>query len=212
VGRRSSGSPRGAGRGGGRRLRRGGGRAVLLVAVWVDPSAHDEAAVKEANRTATRAAVVDALTEHPAASSERAARREQAHNTFFERADEDQRIEVRRYEFALDPPFRAAWDPFPRPPPETSCLCTPTTLVRVASGAPAGAGLLTSVGVDPRRTEVVWSICGRSTTGAAGPSRSRGGIWSGARSASRPGGCWAVARTRPTPDRRTARPRSGSPA
>ena len=25
-----------------------------------------------------------------------------------------ERIEVRRYEFALDPPFRAAWDPVPR--------------------------------------------------------------------------------------------------
>ena len=57
---------------------------VLLVAVWVDPAAHDEAAVKEANRAATRAAVADALTAHPAdVVLDVAARREQAHNAFF---------------------------------------------------------------------------------------------------------------------------------
>jgi 5,6,7,8-tetrahydromethanopterin hydro-lyase len=57
---------------------------VLLVAVWVDPSAHDEAAVKEANRNATRAAVADALTAHPSSVVlDVAARREQAHNAFF---------------------------------------------------------------------------------------------------------------------------------
>ncbi|MGZ6545551.1 MAG: formaldehyde-activating enzyme [Actinomycetota bacterium] len=57
---------------------------VLLVAVWVDPAAHDEASVKEANRTATRAAVADALTAHPAdVVLDVAARREQAHNAFF---------------------------------------------------------------------------------------------------------------------------------
>jgi 5,6,7,8-tetrahydromethanopterin hydro-lyase len=57
---------------------------VLLVAVWVDPAAHDEAAVKEANRAATRAAVMDALTAHSAgAVMDVTARREQAHNAFF---------------------------------------------------------------------------------------------------------------------------------
>ncbi len=57
---------------------------VLLVAVWVDPAAHDEAAVKEANRAATSAAVADALSAHPAeAVLDVAARREQAHNAFF---------------------------------------------------------------------------------------------------------------------------------
>lgn len=57
---------------------------VLLVAVWVDPEAHDEVAVKRANRTATRAAVVDALTTHPAhIVMDVAALREQAHNAFF---------------------------------------------------------------------------------------------------------------------------------
>lgn len=58
---------------------------LLLVAVWIDPQAHDEAAVKEASRTATMAAVVDALTAHPAhVVLDVAARREQAHNAFFE--------------------------------------------------------------------------------------------------------------------------------
>lgn len=57
---------------------------VLLVAVWVDPAAGDESAVKEANRVATLAAVADALTVHSAASvMEVAAARERARNAFF---------------------------------------------------------------------------------------------------------------------------------
>ena len=75
-----------------------------------------------------------------------------------------ERIEVRRYEFALDPPFRAAWDPVPR-----DRLRETVVLVHaddgsfgMASGAPLpDADLLSGllVGVDPRRTEVVRSIC-----------------------------------------------------
>ena len=34
---------------------------VVLIAVWVDPAAHDETAVKRANRAAARAAIEDAL-------------------------------------------------------------------------------------------------------------------------------------------------------
>ena len=34
---------------------------ILLVAVWVDPAAHDETAVKRANREAMRGAIADAL-------------------------------------------------------------------------------------------------------------------------------------------------------
>jgi len=34
---------------------------LLLVAVWVDPKAHDETAVRKANREATRAAIGDAV-------------------------------------------------------------------------------------------------------------------------------------------------------
>jgi 5,6,7,8-tetrahydromethanopterin hydro-lyase len=37
---------------------------VVLIAVWVDPAAHDETAVRRANRAATRAAIEDALRSH----------------------------------------------------------------------------------------------------------------------------------------------------
>jgi 5,6,7,8-tetrahydromethanopterin hydro-lyase len=36
----------------------------ILVAVWVDPSAHDDQAVERANRAATRAAIADAVHTH----------------------------------------------------------------------------------------------------------------------------------------------------
>src|SRR6202171_2098411 len=42
------------------------GSLVLLVAVWVDPAASDETAVRKANREATRAAIEDALTDRSA--------------------------------------------------------------------------------------------------------------------------------------------------
>ena len=42
------------------------GSIVLLVAVWVDPAAADETAVRKANRAATRAAIEDAVTERSA--------------------------------------------------------------------------------------------------------------------------------------------------
>src|SRR5207244_11141473 len=38
----------------------------FLVALWVDPRAHDERAVKAANRNAMRAAIADALTDRSA--------------------------------------------------------------------------------------------------------------------------------------------------
>src|SRR5437588_10875717 len=38
----------------------------FLVALWVDPRAHDEPAVKAANRKAMRAAIADALSDHAA--------------------------------------------------------------------------------------------------------------------------------------------------
>jgi 5,6,7,8-tetrahydromethanopterin hydro-lyase len=38
----------------------------LLVALWVDPKAHDERAVKAANRAAMRAAIADAVKDHSA--------------------------------------------------------------------------------------------------------------------------------------------------
>ncbi|MBD0290898.1 MAG: formaldehyde-activating enzyme [Thermoleophilia bacterium] len=60
------------------------GELVLLVAVWVDPGASDEAAVHAANRAATRAAIADAVSP-PSSDNVRALveRREEARNAFF---------------------------------------------------------------------------------------------------------------------------------
>ncbi len=57
---------------------------IVLVAVWVDPDAHDETAVRLANREATRDAVADAL-EPPSADAVRAlaAERDEATNAFY---------------------------------------------------------------------------------------------------------------------------------
>lgn len=57
---------------------------IVLVAVWVDPDAHDETAVRTANREATRAAVADAL-EPPAPEAVRALaeRRDEATNAYY---------------------------------------------------------------------------------------------------------------------------------
>jgi 5,6,7,8-tetrahydromethanopterin hydro-lyase len=57
---------------------------LLLVAVWVDPDANDETAVRTANREATRAAIADAL-EPPAPEAVRALaeQREQATNAYY---------------------------------------------------------------------------------------------------------------------------------
>jgi 5,6,7,8-tetrahydromethanopterin hydro-lyase len=57
---------------------------VILVAVWVDPEAHDETAVRKANREATRAAIADAI-EPPAAEAVRALaeQRDGATNAYY---------------------------------------------------------------------------------------------------------------------------------
>ena len=47
------------------RRRRAADELVLLVALWVDPAAHDETAVRVANREAMRAALADALAPPP---------------------------------------------------------------------------------------------------------------------------------------------------
>jgi 5,6,7,8-tetrahydromethanopterin hydro-lyase len=60
------------------------GVLVLLVAVWVDPAASDETAVRKANRAATRAAIEDALTDRGAEYvREVVARREHAANSYY---------------------------------------------------------------------------------------------------------------------------------
>jgi D-galactarolactone cycloisomerase len=73
-------------------------------------------------------------------------------------------LEVRRYAFPLDPPFRAAWDPVPRRSVEATVVIVRSDdgLAGYASGghlpdAELVEGLL--AGVDPRRLEVVREIC-----------------------------------------------------
>ena len=60
------------------------GELVLLVALWVDPAAADETAVRRANREAMRAALADATAPvDPAAVRGLVARREQVANAFY---------------------------------------------------------------------------------------------------------------------------------
>ena len=57
---------------------------VVLVAVWVDPAAHDETAVKRANREAMRGAIADALAPPPGAEIQALVdRREDAANIYY---------------------------------------------------------------------------------------------------------------------------------
>jgi 5,6,7,8-tetrahydromethanopterin hydro-lyase len=58
---------------------------VLLVALWVDPEASDETAVRRANREAMRGAIANALTPDAVAAAARALadRREDAGNAFY---------------------------------------------------------------------------------------------------------------------------------
>jgi 5,6,7,8-tetrahydromethanopterin hydro-lyase len=57
---------------------------ILLIAVWVDPEARDETAVKAANRQATRDAIAGAL-QPPSAEAVRAlaAERDEATNAYY---------------------------------------------------------------------------------------------------------------------------------
>ena len=56
----------------------------FLVALWVDPRAHDEPAVKAANRKAMRAAIAEALTDHSADEIQAlAGRREHARSPYY---------------------------------------------------------------------------------------------------------------------------------
>jgi 5,6,7,8-tetrahydromethanopterin hydro-lyase len=57
---------------------------IVLVAVWVDPAAHDETAVKRANREAMRGAIADAVRP-PSAEHVRSLvdRREDAANIYY---------------------------------------------------------------------------------------------------------------------------------
>ena len=139
---------------------------VLLVALWVDPDASDETAVREANRAAMRAALADAVAPvAPDAVRELVARREDVGNAFYAgRLMRIASVEVRRYARPLDPPFRAAWDPVPRTrvEAELAIVRSDDGLAGYASGdrlpdAALLSGLL--AGLDPRRTEVVRELC-----------------------------------------------------
>jgi 5,6,7,8-tetrahydromethanopterin hydro-lyase len=57
---------------------------IVLIAVWVDPDADDETAVRTANREATRDAIADAL-QPPSAEAVRAlaAERDEARNAYY---------------------------------------------------------------------------------------------------------------------------------
>jgi L-alanine-DL-glutamate epimerase-like enolase superfamily enzyme len=73
-------------------------------------------------------------------------------------------VETRRYEFPLEPPFKAAWDPVPRRTATATLVIVRTDdgLCGYASGDDLpDAALLERllVGVDPRRTEVVREVC-----------------------------------------------------
>jgi 5,6,7,8-tetrahydromethanopterin hydro-lyase len=60
------------------------GEVVILVALWVDPAANDETAVKRANREAMRGAIADALRPPDAdAARALAERREEAANVYY---------------------------------------------------------------------------------------------------------------------------------
>jgi len=57
---------------------------VLLVAVWVDPKAHEEETVKAANRAAMRAALADATATRSVKEIKAlAARREKASSPYY---------------------------------------------------------------------------------------------------------------------------------
>jgi D-galactarolactone cycloisomerase len=73
-------------------------------------------------------------------------------------------IEVRRYAFPLDPPFRAAWDPVPRETAEATLVVVRSDvgLEGYASGdSLPDAALLERLlaGLDPLRPEVVREVC-----------------------------------------------------
>ena len=73
-------------------------------------------------------------------------------------------VEVRRYGVALEPPFRAAWDPVPRARSEAALAIVRAddgTAGYASGGELPDAALLERllVGLDPRRTEVVRELC-----------------------------------------------------
>ena len=91
-------------------------------------------------------------------------------------------LEVRRYAFPLDPPFRAAWDPVPRTSLDASLVIVRAEdgLAGYASGdSLPDAGLLERllVGLDPLRTEVVRELCETVDFHGARPWTAEVAVW-----------------------------------
>jgi D-galactarolactone cycloisomerase len=91
-------------------------------------------------------------------------------------------LEVRRYSFPLDPPFRAAWDPVPRAVVEASLVIVGSDDGH--SGYASGdhlpdAALLEHllVGLDPLRTEVVRELCETVDFHGARPWTAEAAVW-----------------------------------
>jgi D-galactarolactone cycloisomerase len=91
-------------------------------------------------------------------------------------------LEVRRYEFPLDPPFSAAWDPVPRTSLDASLVIVRADdgLAGYASGdwlpdADRLERLL--VGLDPLRTEVVRELCETVDFHGARPWTAEVAVW-----------------------------------
>ncbi len=143
------------------------GDLYVLVAVWVDPAADDETAVRLANRGAVRKAIgVCVEGRDPAAAAALVERRDALTQPVLRRQLMPiTAIETRAYRYPLDPPFRAAWDPQPRTHQDATVVLVSTDdgVTGVASG---GDGLPDRallerllVGVDVRQTDVVGEIC-----------------------------------------------------
>jgi D-galactarolactone cycloisomerase len=91
-------------------------------------------------------------------------------------------IEVRRYAFPLDPPFRAAWDPVARTTQEASLVIVRSDdgLEGYASGDRLpDAALLEHLltGLDPLRTEVVRELCASADVHGGRPWTAEVAVW-----------------------------------
>ncbi len=161
------------------------GELVLLVAVWVDPAASDETAVRAANRDAARRALDDAFQGDRAGRIDEllALRGERDERVLLRAASgAHRRIETRTYLLPLDPPVRLAWDPEPR-----TALEATLTIVRADDGSQAYASGAPPARPGPpraapgrrstRRPTRCARSAARSTSTAAAPGRCEVAVW-----------------------------------
>ena len=93
------------------------GDLLVLVAVWVDPRADDETAVRDASRAAVRKAIGICVEGRDPDAAARARRRARHADATRSTAAADAHHGGRDAALPLpdfEPPFRAAWDPVPR--------------------------------------------------------------------------------------------------